>query len=128
MASADRVLRNPWDLLDAIRDRHDSPGARFAIFLAAFTWTIGILGTNIAANMIAFGSDVSLILPKYIDMKRGFFMVQFLSFAIVPWKIMASAQTFTSFLAGYGLFMASIVAIMIAECKSQPPPGFIAII
>ncbi|KAK2005471.1 hypothetical protein LZ32DRAFT_664353 [Colletotrichum eremochloae] len=48
-------------------------------------------------------------------MKRGFFIVQFLSFVIVPWKIIASAQTFTSFLSGYGLFMASVVAIMIAD-------------
>lgn len=78
---------------------------------------VGILGTNIAANMIAFGSDVSLILPRYIDMKRGFFIVQFLSYAIAPWKIMSSAQTFTSFLSGYGLFMASVAAIMIADCE-----------
>lgn len=111
------LSRNPWDLLDAIQDRNDSPAARFAIFLAAFTWTVGILGTNIAANMIAFGSDVSLIVPRYIDMRRGFFLVQLLSFAIVPWKIMASAQTFTKFLSGYGLFMASVAAIMIADCK-----------
>ncbi|CAH0045324.1 unnamed protein product [Clonostachys solani] len=109
------TLWNPWDLLDAIQDRHNGSGPRFAIFLAAFTWMVGILGTNIAANMIAFGSDVSLIAPRYIDMKRGFFLAQVLAYAIVPWKIMSSAKTFTSFLSGYGLFMASVAAIMIAD-------------
>ncbi|KAK7229462.1 hypothetical protein V2G26_001632 [Clonostachys chloroleuca] len=109
------ALWNSWDLLDAIQDRHNGSGPRFAIFLAAFTWTVGILGTNIAANMIAFGSDVSLIAPRYIDMKRGFFLAQVLAYAIVPWKIMSSAKTFTSFLSGYGLFMASVAAIMIAD-------------
>lgn len=113
------LFRNPWDLLDAIQDRHNGSGPRFAIFLAAFTWTVGILGTNIAANMIAFGSDVSLIAPRYIDMKRGFFLAQVLAYAIVPWKIMSSAKTFTSFLSGYGLFMASVAAIMIADCTLQ---------
>ena len=110
-------LWNPWDLLDAIMDRHFNGGARFAIFLAAFTWTIGILGTNIAANMIPFGSDVTLLAPRYIDMRRGFFLAEFLGYAVVPWKILASARAFTSFLSGYGLFMASVVAIMVSECK-----------
>lgn len=108
---------NPWDLLDAIQDHHNHPAARFAIFCAAFCWTIGILGTNVAANMISFGSDVALLWPRYIDMKRGFFIAQALGFAIVPWKIMASASIFTTFLSGYGLFMASVVAIMLSDCK-----------
>lgn len=113
-------LWNPWDLLDEIQTRNNHPGARFAIFLAAFCWMIGILGTNIACNMIPFGSDSALLVPRFIDMRRGFFIVEFLAYAIVPWKIMASAVTFTTFLSGYGLFMASVVAIMIAECKSRP--------
>ena len=50
-------------------------------------------------------------------MRRGFFIVELLSYAIVPWKILASAATFTSFLSGYALFMASVVAIMLAECE-----------
>ncbi|KAH8660546.1 putative allantoin permease [Xylariales sp. PMI_506] len=108
-------LWNPWDLLDAIQDHHNGSGARFAIFLAALCWTVSILGTNIAANMISFGSDVALLWPRYIDMKRGFFLAEFLSYAIVPWKILASATVFTTFLSGYGLFMASVVAIMIAD-------------
>ncbi|KAH6647216.1 allantoin [Truncatella angustata] len=108
-------LWNPWDLLDAIQDHHNNSGARFAIFLAAFCWTISILGTNIAANMISFGSDAALLWPRYIDMKRGFFIAQCLGFAIVPWKILQSASIFTTFLSGYGLFMASVVAIMLAD-------------
>lgn len=116
-------LWNPWDLLDAIMDRYWSGGARFAIFLCSFTWMVSVLGTNIAANMIPFGADSAMLWPRYIDMKRGFFIVEFLGFAIAPWKILASAATFTSFLSGYGLFMASVVAIMIADCAYSPSPG-----
>ncbi|ETS83922.1 hypothetical protein PFICI_05798 [Pestalotiopsis fici W106-1] len=111
----DLELWNPWDLLDAIQDHHNGSGARFAIFLAALCWTISILGTNIAANMISFGSDAALLWPRYIDMKRGFFIAQILGYAIVPWKILASATIFTTFLSGYGLFMASVVAIMVSD-------------
>jgi nucleobase:cation symporter-1, NCS1 family len=76
------------------------------------------LGTNIAANLISFGSDVALLWPRCIGMKRGFFLVEFLGCAIVPWKILSSAAVFTKFLSGYGLFTSSVVAIMLPECES----------
>ncbi|RDW80003.1 uracil permease-like protein [Coleophoma cylindrospora] len=108
-------LWNPWDLLSAILDRYWTASARFAVFLSAFTWMVSILGTNIAANMIPFGADSSMLMPKYITIPRGQFLVEFLAFAICPWKILASASVFTTFLSGYGLFMASVVAIMICD-------------
>lgn len=110
-------LWNPWDLLGATLDRYWSASTRFAVFLSAFTWMVSILGTNIAANMIPFGADSSMLFPKYITIPRGQFIVEFLAFAICPWKILASASVFTTFLSGYGLFMASVVAIMVCDCK-----------
>lgn len=109
------ALWNPWDLLGAILDRYWSASTRFAVFLSAFCWMVSILGTNIAANMIPFGSDASMLLPRYITIPRGQYLVEFLAFAICPWKILASASVFTTFLSGYGLFMASVVAIMICD-------------
>lgn len=110
-------LWNPWDLLGAILDRYWSASTRFAVFLSAFTWMVSILGTNIAANMIPFGSDSSMLVPRYITIPRGQYLVEFLAFAICPWKILSSASVFTTFLSGYGLFMASVVAIMVCDCK-----------
>lgn len=117
-------LWNPWDLLEAILDRYWSGSTRFAVFLLAFCWMVSILGTNIAANMIPFGSDSSMLLPRYLTIPRGQYIVEFLAFAICPWKILSSAQVFTTFLSGYGLFMASVVAIMICECEFIYPRTF----
>ncbi|QIW98081.1 hypothetical protein AMS68_003599 [Peltaster fructicola] len=108
-------LWNQWDLLEAIMDKYWSSSTRFAVFLCAAGWAISILGTNIAANMIPFGSDASMLFPRYITIPRGQLIVECLGFAICPWKILQSASTFTTFLAGYGLFMASVVAIMICD-------------
>jgi len=108
-------LWNPWDLLSAILDRYWSGSTRFAVFLAAFAWMVSILGTNIAANMIPFGSDSTLLFPRFLTIPRGQFLVEFLAFAICPWKILASASVFTTFLSGYGIFMASVVAIMVCD-------------
>ncbi|KAF2765672.1 uracil permease-like protein [Teratosphaeria nubilosa] len=106
---------NQWDLLDAILSRYWTAGARTAVFLAAAGWSVSILGTNIAANMIPFGSDSSMLFPRFITIPRGQLLVECLAFAICPWKILASAGTFTTFLSGYGLFMASVVAIMVCD-------------
>lgn len=94
------ALWNQWDLLDAIMTRYWSGTTRFAVFLAAAGWSVSILGTNIAANMIPFGSDSTMLFPRFITIPRGQFIVECLGFAICPWKILASASTFTTFLAG----------------------------
>lgn len=65
--------------------------------------------------MIPFGSDSTMLFPRYLTIPRGQLLVEFLGFAICPWKILTSASVFTTFLAGYGLFMASVVAIMIVD-------------
>jgi NCS1 family nucleobase:cation symporter-1 len=109
------ALWNQWDLLEAIMTRYWNAGTRTAVFFAAGGWSVSILGTNIAANMIPFGSDSTMLFPRYITIPRGQFIVECLGFAICPWKILTSATVFTTFLAGYGLFMASVVAIMICD-------------
>ena len=96
----DLALWNQWDLLDAIMTRYWSAGTRTAVFFAAGAWSVSILGTNIAANMIPFGSDATMLCPRYLNIPRGQFIVECLGFAICPWKILTSAAVFTTFLAG----------------------------
>jgi len=108
-------LWNPWDLLNAILTRYDSSSVRFAVFLCATFWALLVLGTNIAANMIPFGSDSTLLLPRYINMTRGQFLGLCLAWAVNPWKILASAAVFLNFLGGYIIFMAGAVGIMVAD-------------
>lgn len=108
-------LWNQWDLLTAILNRYPSSGARFAVFLCALFWAILVLGTNVAANMIPLGSDLAMLLPRYMNMKRGQILGLFLAWVICPWNIYATAATFTKFLSGYGLFMGGLTGVMIAD-------------
>jgi NCS1 family nucleobase:cation symporter-1 len=108
-------LWNQWDLLSAIMVRYPRADVKFAVFLCAFFWAVLVMATNIAANMIAFGSDSSMLCPRYINMTRGQFLGLVLAWAMCPWKILFSAATFTNFLGGYIIFMASAVGIMIAD-------------
>ncbi|RAH68344.1 nucleobase cation symporter-1 family protein [Aspergillus aculeatinus CBS 121060] len=106
---------NQWDLMEFILDRYWSGTTRFAVFLAAFAWLVQILGTNVAANMISFGADSSMLFPRFINMRRGQYIVHTLAWAVCPWEILASATKFETFLSGYALFMGSVVAIMVCE-------------
>ncbi|CAG8974918.1 hypothetical protein HYALB_00006704 [Hymenoscyphus albidus] len=108
-------LWNQWDLLTAILDRYSSSGARFVVFLCALFWAVLVLGTNIAANMIPLGSDLAMLLPRYMNMRRGRILGLFLARSMCPWNIYASATTFTRFLSGYGIFMGGLTGVMIAD-------------
>lgn len=109
-------------MMEFILDHYWSGTTRFAVFLVAFAWLVQILGTNIAANMISFGADSSMLFPRFINMRRGQYIVQTLAWAVVPWEILTSATKFEDFLSGYALFMGAVVAIMVCECMSLPPP------
>lgn len=104
-------LWNQWDLLAEILRRYGGgrPEVRLAVFVCAAAQALLVLGTNIAANMIPFGLDSAMLLPRYISAVRGQVLGLVLAWALNPWQIMHSAGTFTTFLSGYGLFMAAIV-------------------
>ncbi|KAH8647845.1 allantoin [Xylariales sp. PMI_506] len=108
-------LWNQWDLMDAIMDHYWHPSARFAVALCAFTWAFYFLGVNVSSNMLPFGSDCTMLFPRFLTIPRGQILALILSWVLVPWKIEASASIFVTFLSGYGIFMASVAAIMMCE-------------
>lgn len=131
-------IRNQWDLLEEILSHYWSPGPRFAVALCAFTWAFYFLGVNVSSNMLPFGSDSTMLLPRFLTIPRGQLLALLLSWPLVPWKIEASATIFVQFLSGYGIFMvcnytvnftetsvdanvhpsqASVAACMMCECK-----------
>ncbi|KAH8807554.1 allantoin [Xylogone sp. PMI_703] len=109
------TLWNPWDLMAEILNHHWRSDVRFAIVLCASAWVVVALATNIGCNMIPFGADASLLWPKYLTITRRQLIVHLAGFAICPWKIMASASIFLTFLSGYAIFMGPVVAVMICE-------------
>src|SRR5688572_9240425 len=106
---------NPYDLLNGMLDRGYSPAARAGVFFASASFAFATLGTSIACNFIPFAADVTCLLPKYLNIVRGQFVCLILAFAIVPWRIVTSANGFLTFLNGYSIFQGSIVAIMVVD-------------
>lgn len=85
-------LWDPSALLAAVQDNGDS-GARAGTFFLAFAFTISQLSINVPGNVLAGGLDVASVLPKYVNLRRGAYVLAFVSVLPQPWKQVASGST-----------------------------------
>jgi NCS1 family nucleobase:cation symporter-1 len=74
---------NPLDLLGEFLEGASS-GQRFGVFVISSAFALAQLGTNIAANSISAGTDLSALLPRYINIRRGSFICAAVGFAMCP--------------------------------------------
>ncbi|KAL4904097.1 hypothetical protein BDW74DRAFT_185766 [Aspergillus multicolor] len=110
---------NIWDLLSAILDHEWTPASRCAVWLVAFSFLISQFGTNFGGNSIPFGADMTGLFPRFLTIRRGQVLCAILGICVVPWKLLASAGDFLSFLGSYNIFMAPLCAIVIADYISR---------
>lgn len=66
-------------------------------------------------NILPAGNDMAALLPRYINIKRGFLICTVLSIACVPWKILGSGQNFLSWLSSYQTFLSAVVGVLLAQ-------------
>lgn len=107
-------LWNPLDIIALWLDL--GSGGRCAAFFAALAWYVAQVGTNITANSISAANDLTVLFPRWINIKRGCMVAAVIAgWVLVPWKIISSASTFLSFMGGYSVFLAPISGIMAAD-------------
>ncbi|KAJ7096695.1 permease for cytosine/purines, uracil, thiamine, allantoin-domain-containing protein [Mycena belliarum] len=119
-ACATRVLYgepfwNMWDQLNAVLDHNWNATARTGCFAVAMSMCLGTVGTNLSANSIPFGADMTGLIPKYLTIVRGQILVWILGFAIVPWKFLTSAAKFITFLGSYTVLMGAVLGPLLAD-------------
>ncbi len=66
---------------------------------------LAIIATNAGSNSLPVGADVSGLWPRWINIVRGQVICATLAPLLVPWKIIASAQSFLTFLGSYTVFL-----------------------
>jgi NCS1 family nucleobase:cation symporter-1 len=105
-----------WNPLDITAKWLDNRGGRAAAFFAALSWYIAQVGTNITANSISAANDLTVLFPRYVNIKRGCVIAAVIGgWVIVPWKILSSASTFLSFMGGYAVFLAPMAGIIASD-------------
>ncbi|KAK7440045.1 hypothetical protein VKT23_017296 [Stygiomarasmius scandens] len=126
VTSAGEVLYGEtlWDPTLLI-DRWDN---RAAAFFASFSFVLATLGTNISANSLSAANDMTVLFPRYINIRRGQVICAILGgWALCPWEILATAPGFLSFMNGYTVFLGPFAGIMVTDywlvhkCKVDVP-------
>ncbi|KAI0002355.1 NCS1 nucleoside transporter [Xylariaceae sp. FL0662B] len=107
-------LWNPLEII-AIWLEYGS-GGRCAAFFAALAWYVAQVGTNITANSISAANDLTVLFPRWVNIKRGCMIAAVIAgWVLVPWKILSSAQTFLAFMGGYAVFLGPMAGIMVSD-------------
>ncbi|KAJ5682256.1 uracil permease [Penicillium macrosclerotiorum] len=84
-------------------------------FFGAFSFALAAIGSNISANSIAAANDFTALAPQFMNIRRGQLLCALLAWALVPWKILASAGNFLNFMSAYAIFLGPIAAIMLCD-------------
>lgn len=105
---------SPLDVLDHFLNNY-TPGNRAGSFFLALAFALAQLGTNISANSLSFGTDVTAVLPRFLNIRRGGYICAILALAIYPAKLNSSASKFTTYLSAYSVFLSSIAGVVACD-------------
>ncbi len=108
------TIWSPLDLLSRFLDEGGS-GTRVGVFFIAFAFALAQLGTNIAANSVSAGSDMTALLPRFINIRRGGYICAAVGLAMCPWNLLSSSNNFTTYLSAYSVFLSSIAGVIISD-------------
>ncbi|KAK0665682.1 putative uracil permease [Cercophora samala] len=106
-----------WDplvLLEKFIDDSGSAG-RFGVFVIATAFALAQLGTNIAANSVSAGTDLTALLPRWLDIRRGGYIAAVVGLAMCPYTLLTDSNQFTTYLSAYSVFLSSIAGVMISD-------------
>ena len=70
------IIWSPIGLLSALQDYYQSsPGVRAACFFAGLGLTGAQLSINVVLNSVSTGMDMAGLWPKYINIRRGAYIL-----------------------------------------------------
>ncbi len=98
-----------------IQTQNYTSANRAGCFFIALMFAYCAIFSSIFENSLPAGNDLSALLPKYITIRRGFFICAVVSFAINPWYLLGSASIFVSFLASYQIFLSAITGVLLCN-------------
>ena len=77
---------------------------------------VATVSVNIAANVVSPANDFANLAPRHISFKTGGLITGIVGILMMPWKLLASADTYIfEWLIGYSALLGPIAGIMIAD-------------
>lgn len=110
------VYWNPPDLFMKMMDNgHGSAKSRAGIFIVCLLLLFTNMFQNICGNAVAGGIDLSGLLPRYINIRRGALITLVCAWVVQPWQLVNRATTFLTVLSSFGVFLGPLIGIMAAD-------------
>lgn len=110
----DGFIWNPLSLLGRFLEGASS-AERFGVFFVALAFTLAQLGTNIAANSVSAGTDMTALLPRFLNIRRGGYICAIVGLAMCPWNLLSTSNNFTTYLSAYSVFLSSIAGVILCD-------------
>lgn len=106
-----------WDPLMLLEKFIDEggPAQRFGTFVIGLAFALAQLGTNIAANSVSAGTDLTALMPRYLNIRRGGYICAAVGLAMCPYTLLTDSNQFTTYLSSYSVFLSSIAGVMICD-------------
>lgn len=110
------LIWNPLTFLERLMegDRYTSANRAGCAFIG-LGFVYASVFSAIFENSISAGNDIAALCPRYITIKRGFFICAAFTYAICPWYLLATASVFINFLSSYQIFLSAIAGILICD-------------
>jgi NCS1 family nucleobase:cation symporter-1 len=109
-------LWNPFQLLLMIQSTSpDSSGARAGTFFAGLGFLASQLALCIVLNCVSTGMDLAALCPKYINIRRGSYLLTVIAVAVCPWNYVTQASVFITVLSGWSVFLSPMTGILISD-------------
>ena len=67
------------------------------------------------ANTISAGTDLTALVPRFLNIRRGGFIAVIVAFAMCPWNLLSSSNNFTTYLSAYSVFLSAIIGVMFCD-------------
>lgn len=109
------VVWSPVDLLNMFLDNTPSHATRFGVWFIAVAFIIAQMGTNLTANSVSAGCDLTALFPRFINIRRGGYIAAIVGLCMLPWNLLKSSNNFTTYLSAYAVFLSSIAGVMLAD-------------
>lgn len=100
-----------WNVLSVINNWDSLP----AIALAMIVLLMTTISTNATGNIVPAAYQLSALLPKKINYRRGVIIASVISFLIMPWKMMENQDSIFAFLNLIGSLLGPVAGVMLAD-------------
>lgn len=106
---------NPFELLLHIQQESMSAGARAGTFFSGLAFLASQLALCIVLNGISTGMDMAALCPRWINIRRGCYILTVIAVAVCPWNYVNNASTFITVLSGWSVFLSGMTGILIGD-------------